>query len=233
MDPLLLSPNSGKLLVVEGIDGSGKSSIVKSLEKTLQSLLGPDQVKALREPGGTPLGEKIRALLLDEAQSVTLLTEALLFFACRAQLLETQILPYLQQGVWVILDRFQLSSLAYQGAGRQTPFGILEALAGLMPQVRPHLTFYLSIPLDLSFQRQAQRRQLQSKDRVEQLPVEFWQRVHHHYEQTAQQASNEKNWATIDARPKFSQVQAACLSALFRRFPELESRHRALKEEAP
>ena len=106
----------GRLITVEGLDGAGKTTLVARLARALDERGQP--VFVLREPGGVDVSERIRALVTDPELSVAGRAEALLFAAARAQLVEEELLPLLERGDWVLLDRFVDSSLAYQGAGR-------------------------------------------------------------------------------------------------------------------
>jgi dTMP kinase len=109
-------PERGRLITIEGIDGTGKTTLAGGLEREL--LARGIEVERLREPGGTPLAERIRALLAEPTLTLGGWTEALLYAAARAELVERALLPALEAGRWVLLDRFVDSSLAYQGAGR-------------------------------------------------------------------------------------------------------------------
>jgi dTMP kinase len=128
----------GRFISFEGIDGAGKSTQHKWLVEHLKSQ--GRQVVATREPGGTPLGEKLRALLL--AEPMHLETEALLMFAARREHLAAVIEPALARGDWVVCDRFVDASFAYQGGGRGLDWGKLETLADwVLGSLRPDLTF--------------------------------------------------------------------------------------------
>jgi dTMP kinase len=109
--------NRGRLITIEGIDGAGKTTLATGLVDALQAR-GLDVV-LLREPGGVPAAERIRELVIDPGLHVTARTEALLYAAARAQLVEEALEPLLREGKWVLLDRFIDSSLAYQGGGRE------------------------------------------------------------------------------------------------------------------
>ena len=109
-------PGTGKFITLEGIDGAGKSTHLQWLEKHLRAK--GKTVLATREPGGTPLGETLRQLLLDTSLAMHAETETLLMFAARREHLDKVILPALERGDWVISDRFTDASFAYQGGGR-------------------------------------------------------------------------------------------------------------------
>src|SRR5438067_13264907 len=107
---------AGRLITIEGLDGAGKTTLAGGLEEALNAR-GLD-VRLLREPGGVPAAERVRELVKDPELRIGARAEALLYAAARAQLVEEAIRPLLEQGTWVLLDRFVDSSLAYQGAGR-------------------------------------------------------------------------------------------------------------------
>ena len=137
---------SAKFIVIEGLEGAGKSTAVSHVESWLRQQ-GISQIEKTREPGGTPLAERMRAIVKEiHDEPLTIQAELLLMYAARVQLVETRIKPALQQGTWVIGDRHDLSSLAYQGGGR----GIDEQLIRQIKQAvlgdfSPDLTLYLDI----------------------------------------------------------------------------------------
>ena len=118
--------NRGRLITIEGIDGAGKTTLATGLLDALQAR-GLDVV-LLREPGGVPAAERIRELVIDPGLHVTARTEALLYAAARAQLVEEALEPLLREGKWVLLDRFIDSSLAYQGGGRELGIDAVRAI---------------------------------------------------------------------------------------------------------
>jgi dTMP kinase len=128
--------SAGKLITIEGIDGAGKSTLAQALAATLRERA--IQLEVLREPGGVLLSERIRALVKDPALTVSPPAEALLYAAARAELVHERVLPLLEAGTWVLLDRFVDSSLAYQGSGRELGVERVRAInlfatAGLKP----------------------------------------------------------------------------------------------------
>ena len=164
---------TGRLIVFEGSEGAGKTTQLRLLTERLRAS-GFD-VLPLREPGGTPLGDAIRALLLDPSQHVSPPAEALLFMASRAQLVRDEIDPALDRGVVVLMDRFFLSTYAYQIAGRGLPEEQVRsanalATAGLVPD----LNIVLQISASEGMQRAAARGE---HDRMEQSGEEFHARV--------------------------------------------------------
>jgi dTMP kinase len=161
------------LIVFEGAEGAGKSTQVRILAEWLGA--AGRTVVATREPGGTPLGDAIRALLLDPAGHVSTRAETLLFMASRAQLVEQSIRPALAGGATVILDRFFLSTYAYQVAGRGlSEDQIREANRLATGDLRPDLTLLLSLPLDVGLTRAAKRG---PADRMERADRDFHARV--------------------------------------------------------
>lgn len=165
----------GKFITFEGIDGAGKSTHIEWLANWLRQR--GHGVLTTREPGGTPLGEKLRALLL--ADDMHLETEALLMFAARREHLARVIYPALGKGTWVISDRFTDASMAYQGGGRGLDKGKLEALERwVQGDFQPDLTLLFDVSLEVAQARIATTRQL---DRFEQEKRDFHQRVRQAY----------------------------------------------------
>jgi dTMP kinase len=164
---------AGGLIVLEGIEGVGKTTHLQRLRRLLESR--SLVVTALREPGGTPAGDEIRRLLLDPDSQLDERTEALLFMASRAQLVADVIQPALERGEFVLLDRFFLSTYAYQVAGRGLPEDDVRranalATAGLVPD----LTLLLDLSAGTALARAAQR---SAHDRIERSGAEFYSRV--------------------------------------------------------
>ena len=173
----------GKFITFEGIDGAGKSSHIDSVVDFLRR--HGLSVVSTREPGGTPLGEKLRELLLSEAMHLE--TEALLMFAARREHLAQLIEPALARGDWVVCDRFSDATYAYQGGGRgldKTKFEQLEQW--VHGHLQPDLTFLFDLPPAVAGQRiAAQGRQL---DRFEQERADFHSRVRRAYLERAAQS---------------------------------------------
>ena len=166
------------LINFEGIDGCGKSTQIHLLKQYLEER--GRMVQVYREPGGTSIAEEIRSILLDSKNEVSAISELLLFSAARAQLVQEKILPALERGITVILDRFYDSTTAYQGYGRSVlPIDeiiLLNKMAshGLVPEI----TFYLRISQELALQRRKERAQ----DRMEMAGNDFYSRVLKGYE---------------------------------------------------
>jgi len=171
----------GKFITLEGIDGAGKSTHLAWLENFLRGR--GLTVVVTREPGGTPLGEKLRALLLDNSQSMHAETEALLMFAARREHLDKVILPALARGDWVISDRFTDASFAYQGGGRGLATNRLDDLERwVQGEFQPDLTLYFDVSVELGRQRV---NAIKTADRFEKEQDEFFQRVRTAYLQRA------------------------------------------------
>lgn len=197
---------TGKFITLEGIDGAGKSTHLDWLANRLRKA-GRD-ILITREPGGTPLGEKLREMLLNQAMHLE--TEALLMFAARREHLDKVILPALARGIWVISDRFTDASFAYQGGGRGLALDKLEALeVWVQGTLQPDLTLLFDVPVEISQQRLSNNATL---DRFEQEKTEFFQRVREHYLQRAQRYSG--RFHVIDATLSLETIQKS-LEKLF------------------
>lgn len=192
----------GKFITFEGVDGAGKSS---QHAWAVEHLRGKGiDVVATREPGGTPLGEKLRGLLLSEPMHLE--TEALLMFAARREHIEQVIRPALARGAWVLSDRFTDASFAYQGGGRGLDIKKLQQLECWVQgegadALQPDRTFIFDIPIADAQQRQAQRQNGGSgpaPDRFEQEKLDFHERVRAAYLARAHQFP--ERICVIDAR---------------------------------
>lgn len=165
--------SQGKFITLEGIDGAGKSTQLAWIADFLQHR--GVKVVVTREPGGTQLGEKLRALLLDSRLTMHPETEVLLMFAARREHLDKVIFPALARGDWVVSDRFTDASFAYQGGGRQVNCAKLEDLEQWTQGVfQPDLTLYFDVSVALGQQRTAS---IKPADRFEQEQTEFFQRT--------------------------------------------------------
>jgi len=204
-------------ITFEGPEGCGKTTQMHALAEYLRRQ--GFRVLTTREPGSTPIGERVRAVLLDPAHTeMRAETEFLLFSAARAQHVAQVIRPYLEQGGIVLCDRYADSSLAYQGYGHRLDLDMLRAITrfatgGLMPD----LTFYLDVPVRLGLERKAGGAG-DAWNRMEQKEVEFHERVRAGY--LALAAQEPERWVVVDARPDEEQVQAAIRSALAARWME-------------
>ncbi|GAC1516532.1 MAG: dTMP kinase [Gemmatimonadaceae bacterium] len=174
----------GTLIVFDGAEGSGKTTQMRKLV----ARLGATGVAclAVREPGGTPLGDAIRALLLDPRREIGATAEALLFMASRAQLIERQVAPALDAGTLVIVDRFFLSTYAYQIAGRGLEEkGVRDANALATSGIRPDITILLTVTPDVGLARMRKRA---DPDRMERADAAFHDRVAAAFAQYATEA---------------------------------------------
>ncbi len=170
---------TAKFISFEGIDGAGKSTHIAYVAERLQQALAGYDVKVIssREPGGTPLGETLRELLLQ--QKMHLETEALLMFAVRREHIAQLIEPALSRGDWVISDRFTDASFAYQGGGRHLSLDKLNALEQWVhPHLQPDLTLLFDVPLDVARARLDATRQL---DKFEQEKADFFADTRNEY----------------------------------------------------
>jgi len=201
--------SKGCFITVEGIEGVGKTTSLEFIQQYLETQ-GVEVIRT-REPGGTPLAEDIRELLLrPRKESVAELTELLLMFAARAQHIEQCIRPALERGTWVLCDRFTDATYAYQGGGRgldQSRIAQLESL--VQGALRPDLTILLDLPAK---EGMARARARSAPDRFESEAEAFFERVRHCYLQRA--AAEPRRFAVIDAAPPLEQVQADIRQAL-------------------
>jgi dTMP kinase len=193
----------GKFLTIEGTEGVGKSTNVAFVRDWL-SARGIEVVVS-REPGGTPLAEEVRQLLLAKREEpVAETAELLLVFAARAQHLQQVILPALARGAWVLCDRFTDATYAYQGGGRGLNATIIAQLETLVQgDLRPDLTLILDIDVTLGLNRARERGEL---DRFESETVSFFERVRLAYR--ARAANNAARYAVINAGQTLAGVQA-------------------------
>ncbi|MAT91049.1 MAG: dTMP kinase [Halioglobus sp.] len=192
----------GLFITVEGIEGVGKSSNLAFLAAQLREY-GVD-VMVTREPGGTPLGEDIRALLLSlREQPVSPMSELLLIFAARAQHLCDVIEPHLAAGRWVLCDRFTDATYAYQGGGRGIDAAAIAELETLVQgELRPDYTLLLDVDVATGLERARGRGEL---DRIEREAVEFFEQVRARYLALAQASSG--RFRVVDARQPLDAVQ--------------------------
>ncbi|MDE2592781.1 MAG: dTMP kinase [Burkholderiales bacterium] len=186
----------GVFITFEGIDGAGKTTHMDTLERLLQSQ-GREVVRT-REPGGTPLAEKLRALFLHDAMDP--LTETLLVFAARRDHLTQVILPALARGAWVMCDRFTDATFAYQGGGRGFDLQILGTLEGwVQERHQPDLTFLFDLPPAVAASRLAAARQ---PDRFEAQDTAFFERVRQAYLRRREQQPERFALIQADASPE-------------------------------
>ena len=198
-----------RLVTLEGGEGAGKTTVLHALRDALAA--NGAEVVCTREPGGTPLAERIRALLLDpNHEPASPQAELLLMFAARAQHVRETILPALKRGAWVLCDRFTDSSYAYQGGGRGLDPASIAALEREVVGIRPGLTLLLDIGVDQGRQR-ARGRDL-VPDRIERERDEFFERVRAAY--LARAAAEPARIRVLDASRPAADVAAAAVSVL-------------------
>ncbi|WP_369583540.1 dTMP kinase [Kingella oralis] len=191
-----------KFITLDGIDGAGKTTQLDVIRDWFAAQALP--VLFTREPGGTPLGEALRDLLLNPETQVSLHTETLLMFAARRQHLEDVILPALARGVNVVSDRFTDATFAYQGGGRGLPDAEIEALENwVQGSLKPDLTILLDVPLEVSLQRIERSRE---KDRFEREAADFFTRVRSAYLRRA--AAAPERYAVVDSNRDKAVVRA-------------------------
>jgi len=180
----------GKFITLEGIDGAGKSTHLSWLENYLKDM--GKSIVVTHEPGGTPLGEKLRSLLLNTNLTMHPETEALLMFAARREHLDKLILPALTKGDWVISDRFTDASFAYQGGGRGLSANKLDDLeCWVQGTFQPDLTFYFDVTSKLGRKRLNNRGNgVESTDRFEKEKDKFFDRVRESYLKRARKFSH-------------------------------------------
>ena len=199
----------GKFITIEGTEGVGKTTNIQFIQSWLHS----KQLAYLctREPGGTPLAEQIRELLLAPREELVCDTaELLLMFAGRAQHLNQVIEPALEEGAWVLCDRFTDATYAYQGAGRGMGTSLISELELIVQgSLRPDLTLILDIPVEMGLKRASER---SAPDRFEQEKTEFFDRVRNGYLQIADQHPD--RCVVIDASQPLDEVQRELSIAL-------------------
>ncbi|WP_368181754.1 dTMP kinase [Aeromonas sp. R7-5] len=198
-----------KFIVIEGLEGAGKSSAVRYVTDYLHGH-GVARLECTREPGGTPLAERMRAIVKEvHDERLTVEAELLLMYASRVQLVETRIKPALADGIWVVGDRHDLSSQAYQGGGRGIDANLIGAIKrAVLGDFKPDLTLYLDIDPAIGLQRARHRGEL---DRIELEQIGFFERTRQRY---LELAAADDSIQVIDAGLPPEQVKAAIEAAL-------------------
>ena len=201
-------PN-GKFVTIEGSEGVGKTTNIEFIQSYLKAADIPFLLT--REPGGTPMAEELRELLLCEREEpVSEDCELLLMFAARAQHIQQVIKPALQAGTWVLCDRFTDATYAYQGGGRKLPLDKIASLENLVQgALRPDLTLLLDVDVEVGMSRAKGRGKL---DRFEQEKLEFFERVRQAYLKRADQEQD--RFRIIDAGCDLAEVQLQIKTAL-------------------
>jgi len=209
---------SGRLVTLEGGEGAGKSTVLEAVRECLAA--SGIQVVATREPGGTALGEALRALVLDPARGrVCAESELLLMFAARAQHVREVIEPALAAGRWVLSDRYTDASYAYQGGGRRQPEERIAALERWVAPRVPDLTLLLDLPPAQGLARAGKRGEA---DRIERENLDFFDRVRAAYR--ARAAAAPGRFRVIDASQPVEVVRAAATAAVDAWLAGLEKR---------
>ncbi|MDD4979326.1 MAG: dTMP kinase [Gallionella sp.] len=195
-----------KFISFEGMDGAGKSTHLNWFAEQLKAR--GHEVIVTREPGGTPLGEQLREILLHQKMSMD--TEALLMFAARAEHIAQVIKPALQAGKWVISDRYTDASFAYQGAGRGMDWQKLQQLEQWVhADLQPDLTLFFDVPVQVARQRLSNNVML---DKFEQEQGDFFERVRSGYHRRVKEQP--QRYAVIDAAQSLAQVTAQLVSLI-------------------
>jgi len=199
----------GRFITLEGIEGAGKSTVAAQLRERLAER--GIKVRLTREPGGTPLAERLRALALEAGEEyLAPQAETLLMFAARRIHVDNLIRPALERGEWVLCDRYTDATRAYQGGGRGVPTDFIESLArAVHADVNPDRTLLLDLPPALGLMRAAARQG--TKDRFEAESSAFFARVRARYLEIARM---EQRIIVIDASRPLAEVVAASLAAL-------------------
>ncbi|MET0065495.1 MAG: dTMP kinase [Candidatus Thiodiazotropha sp.] len=207
----------GCFITVEGGEGAGKSSNLSYIRELLEQ--AGKSVVFTREPGGTELGEAIRELLLGHQHTgMSSDCELLLMFAARAEHLQAKILPALDQGAWVLCDRFTDASYAYQGAGRGLPRDRIAALENFVQgSLRPDLTLLLDLPVAVGLERAGKRSE---PDRFEREAESFFEKVRQGYLEIAQQ--DRERVRVIDASVSLPDVQRQIRTVIHRFLGDLD-----------
>lgn len=216
-------PRPGQFITLEGTEGGGKSTNLVYIQQWLEEK--GIEVVVTREPGGTPISEAVRQILLDPTyDEMTAETELLLMFAARNQHIQQTILPALADGKWVVSDRFTDASYAYQGGARGMDYQRIAQLEDWVQQgFVPAMTFVFDLPIEEGMRRVAARSNLtgQAIDRFEKEKSDFFEKVRHAYLHRAQQAP--ERYQVLDAAQPLTNVQSQIQSRLTQLFDGISS----------
>ena len=207
--------NRGRFITIEGIEGTGKSTNIEFVTDLIKSH-GFNVITA-REPGGTPMAEQIRELLLEHRQeALPPIAELLLFFASRSLLLNNSVIPALDNGTWVVCDRFTDATRAYQGSGRGLETEYIEALATWVQEgLEPDLTILLDAPAEIGIERTRRRGK---GDRMDNQELAFYERVRVGYLKLAE--ANHERFVIVDASQVLDTVQESIADTMRRLLPD-------------
>ena len=222
-------PARGRFLSVEGVDGAGKSTQLPRIERWLRD--SGVRTLSTREPGGTPLGESLRAVLLDPRfAGMSPVAELLVMFAARAEHLAKVITPAIEDGIWVLCERFTDATFAYQGGGRDVDRTTIEALEDTVQgRIRPDLVLVLDLPVEAGLVRAEQRRRgagsgrgpagagCGAADRFEREDAAFFRRVREIY--LARARAHPERYVVIDASADEATVTGRMIGAIAERLP--------------
>jgi len=208
--------SAGRFITLEGGEGAGKSTLAAGLSAALGAR--GIVVVSTREPGGTPLAERVRSVVLERGdEAIDLTAETLLMFAARSIHLANRVRPALAAGQWVICDRFTDATYAYQGAGRGVPHALIDSLAAAVHQdLWPHRTLLLDLPVEEGLARA--RRRGGSVDRFEGERVAFFQRVRGDYLRRAE--AEPQRFRVLDASLPPAELLQTAIAALSDFFPQ-------------
>ena len=200
-----------KFITLEGIEGSGKTTSIKSINNLLEQKK-IDYINT-REPGESSIGEELRGILLDPNTDISSEVELLLMLADRKDHVEKTILPNLLNNTWVISDRFMDSSIAYQGGGRQLNLNMIDSLAIHLDLPQPNLTLLFDLPVEVSLERTKKRGEL---DRFEKEDIEFHNRIRVAYLELAKH--HPERIKVIDGSQNLEKVQAEVVRTIQKLF---------------
>lgn len=198
----------GLFITIEGVEGSGKSTMCAKIEEHLRR--NGHKVVLTREPGGTPFSEQLRDILLNSDDKIDSTAELLTMYAARAQHVNMKIKPLLEDGTFVVCDRFSMSSHAYQGYGRGLDLDIINKLDDItLGDFRPDLTLLFDIDVKLGMERVVARGK---RDRFEQEELEFFEKVRSGFLNYAKEHSNEV--VTINSSCSIEELESKVLAAI-------------------